>query len=59
MRRAADGEAVRLTRAEKHAAIELLNRRGLHDRAIAERLRITDRTVLRWRQRFGIGAVTA
>lgn len=59
MRRAADGEAVRLTRAEKHAAVHLLHRRGLHDRAIAERLHITDRTVLRLRQRLGLGAVTA
>lgn len=57
VRRAADGDAVRLTRAEKHAAVELLHRRGLHDRAIAERLHVTDRTALRLRQRLGLPAV--
>ena len=30
----------------------------LSDRAIAERLGISDRTVLRWRKRLGLGAVT-
>lgn len=53
---ACSGEGVRLSAAERRSAVTILNGRGLSDRAIAERLRVTDRTVLRIRQELGLEA---
>ena len=47
--RACRGERIPLNRAELTAAIERLNRRGLGSRAIAERLGVSARTVVRRR----------
>lgn len=47
------------SRAERRAAVELLNRRGLSDSAIADRLHVVPETVLRIRKRIGLPAVTA
>jgi hypothetical protein len=48
------GEGVRLSVAERRAAVTILNGRGHSDSVIAERLRIADRTVLRIRQELGL-----
>lgn len=54
--RAASGEAVTLSTAEREEAVRRLNHRGLNDKQIATRLRISDRSVLRIRQRCDIPA---
>lgn len=48
------GTRVTLTRAERWLAVERLAREGLSDNAIAKRLGVTDRTILRDRQDLGI-----
>lgn len=53
---AAAGELVRLSSAELRAAVRLLHGMRFSDRAIAERLRVADRTVLRIRQELGLTA---
>jgi len=55
--RACRGERIQLNRAEKAVAIERLNRRGLGSRAIAERLGVSARTVVRRRVANGRRAV--
>ena len=52
--RAMSGESVHLTRAERWVAVERLAALGKSDRAIAERLHVTDMTILRDRQTLGI-----
>lgn len=52
--RAMAGDRVPLTRAERWVAVERLAGQGLSDRAIATRLHVTDRTVLRDRQALGL-----
>jgi transcriptional regulator with XRE-family HTH domain len=52
--RAMTGAVVDLSRDESDEALRRLAAAGLSDAAIAERLHITDRTVLRWRQRLNI-----
>lgn len=49
VRRAMAGDAVELTVLELHTAIDRLSRSGLSQRVVAERLRITMRTVSRSR----------
>lgn len=51
---ALSGQRVSLTRTERWLAVERLAREGLSDRAIGERLGVTDRTVFRDRQDLGI-----
>ena len=48
------GTRVTLTRAERWLAVERLAREGLSDNAIARRLGVTDRTILRDRQDLGL-----
>lgn len=53
---AVSGDHVRLTPAERRAAVAVLHASRLSDNAIAERLHITDRTVLRIRQELELPA---
>ena len=56
--RACDGDtSIRLTIAERREAVRALHRRGMSDGAIATRLSITARTVLRIRQELDLPAV--
>lgn len=48
------GVRLTLTRAERHIALAQLVNEGLSDAAIAERLGVTDRTILRDRQALGL-----
>ena len=50
------GEHVRLSVAERRAAVTLLTEAGYADRVIAERLRLKVRSVLRIRQELGLAA---
>ncbi len=52
--RAMAGEAIRISRAERWIAVERLAALGMPDRAIAERLHVTDMTILRDRQALGV-----
>ena len=52
--RAVTGECVELTRAERWLAVRRLATRGMSDRAIAEVVGVSERTVLRDRQDCGI-----
>ena len=52
--RAMRGEPVAVTERERHEAFVRLAARGVSDRAIAARLDVSDRTILRWRQSDGI-----
>jgi DNA-binding NarL/FixJ family response regulator len=49
VQRALHGDPVRLNRFERRAAVEVLTKRGLSARKIAERLRVTERAVQRHR----------
>lgn len=51
-----DGDLVPITRAERWVCVERLHALGLSDRAIATRLHLPDRTILRDRQRLGLAA---
>lgn len=60
VQRRIDGDhVVRLTPHETDEAVRRLNHQGLSDPQIADRLGITDRTVLRLRQRTGVPATPA
>jgi hypothetical protein len=51
------GRAGPLTSAERTEAAHTMSRRGHSDSQIADRLGVSDRTVLRWRQRSGSSAL--
>jgi len=52
--RLVEGRPVTATDTEKAAALAILVSNGIPDAEIAARLRVSDRTVLRWRQRDGL-----
>lgn len=58
VRRALDGrnQATGLTAPERSVAVRTMAARGQTDPQIADRLGVSDRTVLRWRQREGVPA---
>ena len=53
---AVDGHRVRLTRAERHAALRILHARGHYDRALADLLCVNVKTIGRDRDELGLEA---